>query len=221
MTVTQDCLKQLENDSKLLERVVTKDKNLFFQYDPETKRKSQQWLSPGSARPKIARMSKSKVKTMMICFFDSNGLEHKEFLSPGQTINQQFYIEVLERLRKRIVRVRPDIANTWILHHDNTPCHRAFSVTQFSTSKNITVLPQPPYSPDMSPYDFFLFSRIKQVIKKTHFDSVKDIQTSVTRVLQELTVNDFQKSYENWKKHWTQCIAAQREYFEGDHIDVP
>jgi len=166
-------------------------------------------------------MSKSKVKTMMICFFDSNGLVHKEFLPPGQTVNQQFYIEVLERLRKRIIRVRPEIANTWILYHDNAPCHRAFSVTQFLTLKNITVLPQPPYSPDMSPCDFFLFPRIKQVVKGTHFDSVKDIQTSVTKVLQELPVNDFQKSYENWKKRWAQCVAAQGEYFEGDHIDVP
>jgi len=166
-------------------------------------------------------MSKSKVKTMMICFFDSNGLVHKEFLPPGQTVNQQFYIEVLEWLRKRIIRVRPEVANTWILHHDNAPCHRVFNVTQFLTSKNISVLPQPPYSPDMSPCDFFLFPRIKQVVKGTHFDSVKDIQTSVTRVLQELPVNDFQKSYENWKKRWTQCVAAQGEYFEGDHIDVP
>ncbi|KAL4126684.1 hypothetical protein QTP88_010893 [Uroleucon formosanum] len=199
MTVAQDCLEQLENDPKLLEHVVAGDESWFFQYDPETKRQSQQWLSPASARPKKARMSKSKVKTMMICFFDSNKLVHKEFLPPGQTVNQQFYIELLERSRKRIIRVRPEIANTWILHHDNAPCHRAFSVMQFLTSKNITVLPQPPYSPDMSPY----------------------IQTSVTRVFQELPVNNFQKSYENWKKRWTQCVTAQGEYFEGDHIDVP
>jgi len=36
---------------------------------------------------------------MLICFFDIKGLVHFEFLPQGQTLNQQFYLEVLERLR--------------------------------------------------------------------------------------------------------------------------
>jgi len=30
-----------------------------------------------------------------------------QFVPPGQTVNQTFYREVLERLRKRVARVRP------------------------------------------------------------------------------------------------------------------
>ncbi len=88
-------------------------------------------------------MSKSKVKTMIIVFFNSKGIMHKEFVPPGQTVNQQFYLKVLDQLRKRIVCVRPGIAKTWVLNHDNAACHRAFSVTQFLSSKKIPVLPQP------------------------------------------------------------------------------
>jgi len=36
----------------------------------------------------------------------------------GQTVNKQYYREVLERLRKRVNRVWPEIAGTWMLHHD-------------------------------------------------------------------------------------------------------
>ncbi|KAL4156091.1 hypothetical protein QTP88_000126 [Uroleucon formosanum] len=125
---------------------------------------------------------------MMICFFDSKGIVHKEFVPPGQTVNQHFYLKVLDRLRKRVIRVRPEIAKTWILHHDNAPCHRAFSVSRFLTSKNIAVLPQAPYSPDMSPCDFFLFPQTKLVVKGTHFESITDIQNAVTRVLQDIPV---------------------------------
>jgi len=60
-------------------------------------------------------------------FFDSQGIVHKEFVPPGQTVNQTFYREVLER----VARVRPDIAGTWILHHDNAPCHTAVSIYEF------------------------------------------------------------------------------------------
>ena len=119
-----------------------------------------QWLSPRAPRPKKARMSKSKVKTMIIAFFDSRGIVHKEFVPPGKTVNQVYYCQVLERFRKRVNRVRPDIARNWILHHVNAPCHTALSVWQYLASKGIAVLQQPPYSPDMSPFDFFCF--IKQ-----------------------------------------------------------
>lgn len=220
MSISQDCLEQVEADPTLLDRVITGDESWYFQYDPETKRQSQQWLSPGAARPKKARMSKSKVKTMMICFFDSKGIVHKEFVPPGQTVNQHFYLKVLDRLRKRVIRVRPEIAKTWILHHDNAPCHRAFSVSRFLASKNIAVLPQAPYSPDMSPCDFFLFPQTKLAVKGTHFESITDIQNAVTRVLQDIPVEAFQKCYESWKKRWNQCIVVGGEYFEGDHIDV-
>ncbi|KAL4136373.1 hypothetical protein QTP88_007921 [Uroleucon formosanum] len=59
MSISQDCLEQVEADPTLLDRVITGDESWYFQYDPETKRQSQQWLSPGAARPKKARMSKS------------------------------------------------------------------------------------------------------------------------------------------------------------------
>ncbi|KAL4126948.1 hypothetical protein QTP88_011146 [Uroleucon formosanum] len=224
MSISQDCLEQVEADPTLLDRVITGDEGWYFQYDPETKRQSQQWLSPGAARPKKARMSKSKVKTMMICFFDK-GIVHKEFVPPGQTVNQHFYLKVLDRLRKRVIRVRPEIAKTWILHHDNAPCHRAFSVSRFLTSKNIAVLPQAPYSPDMSPCDFFLFPQTKLVVKGTHFESITDIQNAVTRVLQDIPVEAFQKCYESWKKRWNQYIHEKwiefsRRYDEHRSIIV-
>jgi len=85
--------------------------------------------------PKETRMSKSETKTMLIYFFDCQGVVHKEFVPQGQTVNKQHYREVLERLRKRVHRVRPEIAATWMLHHDNAPCHTAISVNEFLAKK--------------------------------------------------------------------------------------
>jgi hypothetical protein len=44
-------------------------------------------------------MSKSKMKMMLICFFDVGGIIHFEFVSEGTTVNQTFYVEVLASLR--------------------------------------------------------------------------------------------------------------------------
>ena len=79
-------------------------------------------------------------------FFDSKGIVHKEFVPPGQTVNQTFYLQVLGRLRNRVVCVHHEIANTWFLQHDNAPSHTSFAVREFLAQHNITTLPHPPYS---------------------------------------------------------------------------
>jgi hypothetical protein len=44
---------------------------------------------------------------MLINFFDSQALVHKEFVPEGKTVNAEFYKGVTDRLLKRIQQVRP------------------------------------------------------------------------------------------------------------------
>jgi transposase len=50
-----------------------------------------------------------------------------------------------------VQRVQTDIADDWVLHHDNAPAHTALLVQEFLMKKNIATLPKPPYSPDLAP----------------------------------------------------------------------
>ena len=43
---------------------------------------------------------------MLICFFDSEEIVHTEFVPQRHTVNQFYYREILERLRKRVLRLR-------------------------------------------------------------------------------------------------------------------
>ena len=81
-------------------------------------------------------------------------------------IKKNIYQEVLERLRKRVAHVRPGIARTWMLHHDNAPCHTAVSINEFLAEKSNPVVPQPPSLPNLSPCDLFLFLRLKNHLKR-------------------------------------------------------
>jgi histone-lysine N-methyltransferase SETMAR len=107
-------------------------------------------------------------------FFDIRGIVHREFVPQGQTVNKKFYCEVLRRLRENIRRKRSDPwrAKNWILHDDNAPCHRALIVREFLANHNMLSLPHPPYSPDLSPADFFLFPKMKMQLKGRRFHSV-------------------------------------------------
>ncbi len=55
-------------------------------------------MSQGSPRPQKLRWQKSRMKTMLIVFFDSRGMIHIEFVPPGQMMNADFYKRVLDQL---------------------------------------------------------------------------------------------------------------------------
>jgi len=99
---------------------------------------------------------------MLIYLFDLEGIVHWEFVPPGMTVNADFYCDVLRRLREN---VRPKRPQKWqnknlIIHHDNAPAHRSFKVSQFLAKNNMTVVPHPPYSPDLAPCDFPLLQAV-------------------------------------------------------------
>ena len=65
---------------------------------------SSQCKGPTSPRPKKGRQVRSKTMVMLLPFFDSEGIVHHEYAPDGQTINKEFYPEVLRRLRESVRR---------------------------------------------------------------------------------------------------------------------
>jgi histone-lysine N-methyltransferase SETMAR len=145
-------------------------------------------------------------------FFDYEGTFHYEFIAQGQTANQQCYLEVLTRLRESVRRERRELwPDNCILHHDN-----ALRVREFLAKKSITKMDHPPYSPDLTPCDLWLFTKLKKnVLKGQRFADIPDIQHNVT-LLRGNPENDFQDCFRQWHNRLTKCIASQGEYFEGD-----
>jgi len=168
LTLCQELKNQIESDPNFLFKVITGDESWCYGYDPEAKQASSQWKTPTSPRPKKARQVRSNVKMMLIVFFDDRGIVHREFIPPGQTVNREFYLEVLRRSRENVRRKRPELwrSGDWFLHHNNAPAHTALPVTRYLASLGWTVVPHSPYSPDLAPCDSFLFPTVK---KKKHW----------------------------------------------------
>ena len=146
-------------------------------------------------------------------------LLHYEFVPTGQTVNQVYYLVVLKRLCEKVRRKRSELLanNSWILHHDNAPAHMALPLREFLATKQITVLEHPAYSPDLAPSDFFLFPKIKEILKGRHSYDIDDIGGNTTAALKAIPQNQFQNCFEGWTRPWNRCIASHGEYFEGDH----
>lgn len=214
----QELLERSEEDENFLSRIITGDESWVYGYDIETKVQSSQWVGQRSPRPKKARQVRSKVKVMLLVFFDAEGLVHHEYLPEGTTVNQTYYIEVLKRVRDAIRRKRPEMwrSGDWFLHHDNAPAHSAIKTREFLAKHSITVLPHPPYSPDLAPCDFFLFPKLKKPLKGRRFETIPEIKANATNELKNITKELFHDCFQTWKHRWDKCVRRGGEYFEGD-----
>ena len=201
---------------------ITGDETWIYAYDPETTDQSSEYRAKGEARPKQSRQSRSKIKVMLTVFFDYRGVVHYEFLPPGQTVNKKYYLSVMRRLREAIRKKRPDLwkDNSWFLHHDNAPSHTALILREFFAKNSTHIVPQPPYSPDLAPCDFWLFPKLKRPLRGHRFESIEEIQRESLRALKAIPGNDFLACFEAWKKRWHKCIVSEGDYFEGDQIDL-
>lgn len=205
-----------------VQHIITGDETWVYEYDVETSQQSSEWRAPGDPKPKKPRQSRSKIKAMMIVFFDYQGVVHSEFLPTGQTANAEWYVNVLRHLREDIRRKRPELwANqSWFLHHDNAPIHTAHLTRDYLTKNNVNVIPQAPYSPDMAPCDFFLFPKLKLPLRGKHFETIEAIKENSQKELKAIPKHAYENCYKDWKKRWHMCIASDGDYFEGDKINI-
>jgi transposase len=216
METSGDFITMCDQNPSFLRSIVTGDETWCYQYDPQSKRQSMEWRSPSSPRPKNSRLLKSKIKTMLIAFFDINGIIHKEFVPEGQTVNSEFYEQVLLRLLQRIVRVRPQLyrSGQWMLLHDNAPAHSSIRIRQLLARRGVPILDHPPYSPDLAPADFFV-SPSEDVTKGARFADVAAIQECVTAILRSISKEAFAYSFQKLYECCKQCVVKDGNYFEG------
>jgi len=71
-------------------------------------------------------------------------------------------------------------------------------VREFLATKQITVLEHPASSPDLAPSDFFLFPKIREILKGRHFDYIDDIRSNTMVALKAIPQNQFQNCLEGW-----------------------
>ena len=80
----------------------------------------------------------------------------------------------------------------------------------------MTTVLHPAYSPDLAPYDFYVFPKIKIRLKGQRFFSIEEIQAESQQVLNTLTPADFNECFRKWQNRWDCFIQAQGNYFESD-----
>ena len=154
----------------------------------------------------------------MIPFFDSTGMIYRHWVPTGQTVNKEYYAEILREFRKRFRRKRPALfkSGQWHFHQDNALVHNSILVTDYLTKMGIKTVPQPPYSPDLAPSDFCFFPKLKENLRGCRYETIEEMKEAVTKVIGTLAQADFHGVFQKLLERYNKCIATGGDYFEGD-----
>ena len=127
-------------------------------------------------------------------FFDSTGMIYMHWVPTGQTVNKEYYVEVLREFRKKLALLK---SAQWHFNQDNAPVHNSILVTDYLTKMCIKTLPQRPYSRDLAPSDFCLFPKPKEKLRDCCYETIEEMKEAGTKVIDTLTQEDFQGTFQS------------------------
>lgn len=198
-----------------LQRIVACDETWAHSWEPELKRQSASWCGPDSPRPQKAHRSQGQLKVMHVSFFDRQGILFDQAVPVGQTVNGDYYLTVLRKVKRAIRDKRPELHNIGpILLQDNAAPHRKREVLDAMDAWGWEILPHPPYSPDLSPCDFFLFPRIKEPMRGRRFNTEEEVNQAFKDGITLMTKSGVQAGIDDLVQRWERCLELDGEYVE-------
>lgn len=212
--VTCEMLLRRHERKSFLHRIVTGDEKWIYFENPK-RRKS--WLSRGEASTSTAKPNRFGRKAMVCVWWDQKGIVYFELLKPGETVNTDRYRQQIINLNYALIEKRPEWARRHgkvILLHDNAPSHTAKPVKDTLAALGWEILPHPPYSPDLAPSDYHLFSSMGHALAEQHFHSYEDVQKWLDDWFGSRDVQFFWNGFHNLPTRWQKCVESEGRYFE-------
>ena len=77
---------------------------------------------------------------------------------------------------------------------------------------DIKTVPQPPYSLDLAPCNFWLFPKLRGCC----YETIAEIKEAVMKVMDTLTQEDLHGAFQKLLDRYNKCITARGDYFEGN-----
>ena len=156
--------------SKRVYEIITGDESWFYYYDPRTKRQSPVWVARND--PSQTKVRRQRFVGKHVC----NSLHESCFnaiipIANGKTATAKCYAEeYLSNVLKQSENCRH--LNDLIIHHDNASPHKATQTMEYLEAQRITLVGHPAYSPDLSPYDFGYFQKLKNSLVEKIFKTL-------------------------------------------------
>lgn len=214
-------LLEMHRSNDFLNQLITVDEIwLYWQNQGKTPGSHHKaWRASGDGPLQVVRhTSMTTKKHLCVVFWDHKGLLVIDTLSKNQTMTAERYCQSLDKLKDALLAKRRRDAvrglNNFHLLQDNARPHTA-AITQSKLAElQIKLLPHPPYSPDLAPSDFYLFSPLKSSFKGRDFQNSEEMNIAVKNWFDHKDQDFFNKGIKMLPERWQRCVNSEGKYFD-------
>ena len=197
-----------------LNNLVTGDETWVYFYDPKLKTQSAERSKKGAPPPKKFKRERSAGKVMVAVFFSRREIIALIELEKGLMVTSKWYTEVcLPEIFSGIHRGHPNTElRRWFLHHVSP--YKSQLTSDFLADSQNNIVEHAPYSPDLTPCDFYLFPKITKNVRGRRFETRNDVLKAVREELDKLEKRDFEECFDAWLRRLKKCIEVGGNYVE-------
>ncbi|XP_050678571.1 uncharacterized protein LOC126974898 isoform X2 [Leptidea sinapis] len=186
-----------EGKSNAVYNIVSGDESWIYSYEPERKHQSAVCVFEDEVKPTKVVRSRSVSKKIVAMFVSKKGHVAKIPLQERRTVTAEWYITVclpqmIAELRKNYPQRRV------ILQHDNASSHTARKRNDFLNQENVELMGHPPYSPDLSPSDFFTLPRMKDLLRGQRFEDREAAVEAYKSAIFSTSTSNWNYCFNDW-----------------------
>ena len=102
-----------------------------------------------------------------------------DFLPKGRIVTGEYYPSLLVQLRDQIrTKRRGKLRRGVLFHRDNAPAHEAYISMAAIHYCGFQIVNHPPFSPDLAPSDYRLFTNLKKSFRRRDFGTDDDVMSA-------------------------------------------
>lgn len=190
--------------------IITGDESWFLYVNQPKAR----WVLADEDPGEIVEPSIYQKKIMVTIFIRKNGTFFVELLPEGQKFNSAYFT-------KSIIPLISDLAypngykqgeKKCLLHFDNAPSHRSNLTKSVLDKYPFKMLPNPAYSPDVSPLDFGVLGTVKSKMPIIEIESEEALKETIESILGDLGIDFFKQLFRAWEERLEKVINANGSY---------
>lgn len=199
------------------ERILFTDEKLFTVEQAHNHQNDRIWSAEAPGTSAIIEHRQNPASVMVWGGICASGKTPLVFVEQGVKINQEVYRrDILESVVLPWAQQHFGNAN-WTFQQDSAPAHRAKTTQNWCKAHFpdfITSTEWPPYSPDLNPMDYSVWSILEARACATRHKTLESLKRSLLREWDRLSPEDLRPIAENFKSRLALCIAAKGSHFE-------
>ena len=194
------------------DNIISEDESWFF-YMRQPKAK---WVLKGEKAGEKVRASNFQRKKMVTIFIKRNGNFFVELLPHGQTFNTEYFTTtILTQINNLAFPAGYHHGDKKALvHFDNAKPHKSAGAQESFNTYPFKSVPNPPFSPDVSPLDFGVFGTVKDLMPMGTIESDEELKETITSILNDLGKDYIKKVFLAWEKRLQQVIDTNGDYVQ-------